>query len=184
MTEATDRTGRRERHKASTRRALEDAALRRFAGQGYDETSVDQIAADAGVSPRTFFRYFAGKDEVLDMGRGERQAELRTVVAGAPGSGMDVVRAAVTALAEGFADDRERVALRQRAAATSPVLRGRLFDTFASWEHTLAVALGDDAAARTRAAVGLAVFRAAVARWLGEGGDLVELVAEGFGALV
>lgn len=176
--------GRREQHKATTRCALEDAALRRFAADGYDETSVDAIAADAGVSTRTFFRYFATKDEVLDMGRGERQAELRAVVAGAQGSGLAVVRTAVTALAEGFAEDRERVALRQRAALTSPVLRGRLFDTFASWEHTLAVALGGDAAARTRAAVGLAVFRAAVARWLDEGGDLVDHLEAGFDALV
>ena len=108
--------GRREQHKASTRRALEDAALRRFAADGYDETSVDAIAADAGVSTRTFFRYFATKDEVLDMGRDERQAELRAVVASADGTGLSVVRLAVGALAAGFAEDRERVALRQRAA--------------------------------------------------------------------
>jgi TetR/AcrR family transcriptional regulator, regulator of mycofactocin system len=175
--------GRRERHKADTRRALEDAALRRFAADGYDETSVDAVAADAGVSTRTFFRYFATKDEVLDMGRGERQAELRSVVAGARGSGLAVVRLAVTMLAAGFAGDRERVALRQQAAMTSPVLRGRLFDTFASWEHALADALGGGATARTLAAVGLAVFRAAVARWVDEGGELADHVAEGFAAL-
>ena len=117
--------GRRETHKRSTRRALEEAALRRFAEHGYDETSVDAIAADAGVSSRTFFRYFATKDEVLDMGREERQAELRQVVAEASGSGLAVVEQAVGALAAGFAEDRERVTLRQRAAATSPALRGR-----------------------------------------------------------
>ena len=175
--------GRREARKASTRRALEEAALRRFAAEGYDATSVEAIAADAGVSTRTFFRYFATKDEVLDMGRGARQAELRSVVAGAEGSGLAVVRAAVTALAAGFAGDRERVALRQRAAATSPVLRGRLFDTFASWEHALARELGGDATARTLAAVGLGVFRAAVTEWLEEGGDLPALVGEGFDAV-
>lgn len=175
--------GRRASRKASTRRALEDAALRRFATDGYDETSVDAVAAEAGVSTRTFFRYFATKDEVLDMGRGERQAELRAVVAAAQGSGLDVVRAAVVALAAGFAEDRERVALRQRAAMTSPVLRGRLFDTIASWERTLAAALGGDAEARTLAAVGLAVFRAAVARWVEEGGDLVDHVGDGFATL-
>ena len=178
-------TGRRERHKADTRRALEDAALRRFAADGYDETSVDAISADAGVSTRTFFRYFATKDEVLDMGRGARQAELRGVVAGAEGTGSAVVRAAVVALAAGFAEDRERVALRQRAALTSPVLRGRLFDTFASWEHTLAVALADrgEAEAETLAAVGIAVFRAAVSAWVRDGGSLRERVERGFAAL-
>ena len=177
--------GRRERHKADTRRALEDAALRRFAADGYDATSVDAIAADAGVSARTFFRYFGAKDEVLDMGRVERQAELRDLVADARGTGLDVVRAALMHVAAGFAGDRHRVALRQRAAATSPVLRGRLFDTFASWEHALATALAarQEPYADTLAAVGIAVFRAATTGWLRDGGDLTHRVEAGFDAL-
>ena len=176
----------RELRKAGTRRALEDAALRRFAAEGYDATSVEAIAADAGVSARTFFRYFATKDEVLDMGRLGRQAELRDLVAGVPGHGLAVVRAAVVHVAEGFADDRERVALRQRAAATSPVLRGRLLDTFASWEHALAGALAarGEPDAETLAAVGIAVFRATTTAWLRDGGDLARRVEAGFDALV
>jgi AcrR family transcriptional regulator len=164
---------------------LADAALRRFAAEGYDATSVDAIAADAGVSARTFFRYFATKDEVLDMGRLERQAELRELVASADGSGPALVRSAVVHLAEGFAEDRARIALRQRAVATSPVLRGRLFDTFASWEHALASALAarGEADAEVLAAVGIAVFRAATSAWLREDGDLRGLVAAGFDAL-
>ncbi|GAA4695345.1 TetR family transcriptional regulator [Nocardioides conyzicola] len=184
MTEA----GRRETHKRSTREALAEAALRRFAVDGYDETSVDAIAADAGVSARTFFRYFATKDEVLDMGREERQAQLRARIrelrAGDSGlDGLDVVRAALVELARGFESDRERVQLRQRAAAASPVLRGRLYDTFASWEHVVARELGGDAAARTLAAVGFAVFRAATATWVADGGSLPELVERGFAVL-
>jgi TetR/AcrR family transcriptional regulator, regulator of mycofactocin system len=175
--------GRRATNKASTRRALENVALRRFAADGYDETSVEAIAAEVGISARTFFRYFATKDEVLDMGREERQAELRRVVADSDGTGLAVVREAVAALAAGFADDRERVILRQRAAASSVVLRGRLFDTFASWEHVVARELGGDATARTLAAVGFAVFRAATATWLEEGGSLPELVEQGFAGL-
>lgn len=178
--------GRREVHKRSTREALEVAALRRFASDGYDETSVESIAADAGVSARTFFRYFATKDEVLDMGREARQAELRSrmrELAAAGRSDLDVVRDVVTGLARGFETNRERVQLRQRAAASSPVLRGRLYDTFASWEHVVAGELGGDAAARTLAAVGLAVFRAATATWLDEGGSLPELVEGGFATL-
>jgi TetR/AcrR family transcriptional regulator, regulator of mycofactocin system len=182
----TDSGGRRERHKEDTRRALEDAALRRFADDGYDETSVESIAADAGVSARTFFRYFATKDEVLDMGREARQAELRArlrELAASDLSDIEVVRAALVGLARGFESDRDRVRLRQRATATSPVLRGRVYDTFASWEYVVARELGGDVTARTLAAVGFAVFRSATATWLTDGGSLPELVERGFDVL-
>ncbi|GAW50557.1 Putative tetR family transcriptional regulator [Nocardioides sp. PD653-B2] len=185
--------GLREQHKQTTRQALEDAALKRFARDGFDQTSVDAIAADAGVSPRTFFRYFATKDEVLDMGRAARQAMLRDTVRDLdldPDlSVQDVVRQAVVALAVGFQDDRARVELRQRAAESSPVLRGRLFDTFVSWERTLAAALADRPGvdrdtAETLAAVGIAMFRTAIARWVrGPGSELPALVASAFGTL-
>ncbi len=178
--------GRRETHKASTRGALEEAALRRFAEDGYDETSVEAIAAEAGVSSRTFFRYFATKDEVLDMGREERQARLRAKLrelAGSDLADLDVVRGAVVDLAAGFETDRNRVRMRQRAAASSATLRGRLYDTFQSWEHVVARELGGDASARTLAAVGFAIFRSASAVWLEEGGSLPELVESGFDRL-
>lgn len=187
MTESTDGVpaGRRERRKADTRRALEDAALRRFARDGYDATAVEVVAADAGVSARTFFRYFAAKDEVLDMGRAERRAAVRDAVAAAPGRGLDLVAAGVAALAEGFVGERERVVLRQQAVATSPALRGRLLDTFTAWEHTLATALvaRGEPDAEVLAAVGVAVFRTAVTAWLREDGDLTAYVAAGFAAL-
>lgn len=178
--------GRREQHKLTTRRALEDSALRLFARDGFDETSVGAIAAGAGVSPRTFFRYFATKDEVLDMGREERQAELKARIrelAATDLDDLDVVRQAVVDLARGFETDRDRVLLRQRAAASSPVLRGRLYDTFQSWEYVVARELGGDSSARVLAGVGFAVFRASMTVWLDEGGSLPEIVERSFGVL-
>ncbi len=185
MTDPVPGGGRREIRRLGTRRALEDAALRRFATAGYDATSVESIATDAGVSARTFFRYFATKDEVLDMGRGPRQAQVREAVRASEGRGLDLVRVAVLALADGLADDRDRVTLRQRAAASSPVLRGRILDTIVSWEHTLASALADrgELGADTLAAVGVAVFRSAITGWLRDGGDLMAQVSAGFDAL-
>jgi AcrR family transcriptional regulator len=57
--------GLRERKRRQTRQALIGAAMRLFGEKGYDQTTVAEIAAAAGVSTKTFFNYFASKDEVL-----------------------------------------------------------------------------------------------------------------------
>ncbi|GAA0610482.1 TetR family transcriptional regulator [Kutzneria viridogrisea] len=56
---------RRERKKLLTRRRIADAAIALFLQQGYDQTTVAQIAAAADVDPKTFFNYFGSKDEVV-----------------------------------------------------------------------------------------------------------------------
>ena len=57
--------GLRERKRQQTRRDLISAAMRLFEERGYERTTVAEIASAAGVSTKTFFNYFASKDEVL-----------------------------------------------------------------------------------------------------------------------
>ena len=89
----------RGRPASTTRQHVARAALDLFARQGYDETTVDQIAAAVGISRRTFFRYFESKPDVV---WGEFDAELgrlRDRLAEAPDGEplMDVLRRSVIA---------------------------------------------------------------------------------------
>lgn len=188
--------GLRERRRLDTHRALAEAALRLFARAGFDDTTVEEIAAEAGVSPRTFFRYFATKDEVLNPDRPARQAHLRREVAEA-GPGLDDLGAAIVALvaiADDFLDDRESMVLHRQAARTSAVLRGRVYDVQHSWQETLTAALAerrgvppDDLGVASAAAAAIGVWQVVMSRWLAEGGaergDLRAQLTSAFGVL-
>ncbi len=166
--------GRRERHKRTTRQALEEAALVLFARDGFDATTVEAIAERAEVSPRTFFRYFAAKEEVLDMGWAERRERLARLVAEAPGDADDLAAAvhALEGIAVDFEAERHRVSLRAAAVASSAALRGRTADTLTAWEATLAAGLAarrgltdPDEGATVAAAVAVALWRWAIRQW-------------------
>jgi AcrR family transcriptional regulator len=167
--------GRREQHKRSTRRALEDAALTLFARDGFDATTVEAITERAEVSPRTFFRYFATKDEVLDMGWAARRERILALLLTAPEELGDL-GAAVWVLERVAVDlepDRDRVRLRAVAAATSPALRGRTAEALTAWEVAIGLGLGrrrglerPDEAASVAAALALGLWGWAMRRWL------------------
>lgn len=75
---------RRARHAAATRQRIIDAATQLFAAHGYPATTIDQIAAEADIAPRTFFRYFPTKEDVLFHDVDERIAQFQEMVAERP----------------------------------------------------------------------------------------------------
>ena len=103
--------GLRERKKAMTRLALEDAALELFQAKGFDHTTVDEIAEACNVSRRTFFRYFATKEDIFSGDKAEHDTEMLELIAGRPADepALESLRAAVLAMAAGLSTDRARV---------------------------------------------------------------------------
>ncbi len=138
--------GLRERKKQDTRAALADATLRLAAEHGLPAITVEQIAAAAGVSYRTFFNHFSGKEEALlrPAGSGRRfadhLAEQDSGLAPLPAA-REALRAVVAAL------DADREAWQQRLSviASEPDLLPRLVELGTADERAMAEAI----AART-----------------------------------
>src|SRR3954467_8897882 len=104
--------GLRERKKERTRIALEAAALELFEANGYDATTVEQIAERADVSTRTFFRYYPTKADVLVNDHAARMEVIRTYLAGRPAdeSIMTSLRGLIVAIGEDLPNHRSQLA--------------------------------------------------------------------------
>jgi AcrR family transcriptional regulator len=170
---------------------LELSALALYGERGFENTTVAEIAARAGLTERTFFRHFADKREVLFSGADALQELLVNNVAAAPGSiaPIDAVGAALEAAGALLQERREYA--RQRAAiiAANAELRERELIKLASLASAIADALRRrnvaDPAASLSAEAGVAVFRIAFERWVDETNqrDLPELIRDLLGEL-
>ena len=177
LPDATARPGLRERKKARTRAAIRQHALRLFREQGYDATTVEQIAEAAEVSPSTFFRYFPTKEDVvlqddldlvwMDAFRAQPPdlgpiAAMRTAV-----------RAAFAGLAPGALEQlREAMEL----AVAVPAVRARMLEEMARTSQAIAQAVaersGKAASDFAVQAVAGAVIGIAMAAWFDDPGNL------------
>jgi AcrR family transcriptional regulator len=181
------------RWEPNARGRLEQAAMELYGERGFDQTTVAEIAARAGLTERTFFRHYADKREVL-FGGSELLAErLVAAVAGVPDSAtpLDAIAAAleqVGALIQG-SRGRDFARARRSIIAANAELQERELIKLASWADTLAGALRDrgvdDRRATLAAETGIAVFRVAFDRWVGDGNDtdLPALIRESLGEL-
>jgi AcrR family transcriptional regulator len=185
--------GLRERKKLRTRGDITAAALRLFAERGFDGTTVDDIAAAADVSRRTFFRYFARKEDVILAWKSEMALQLRAALADRPASESAFAAAhqAMAKVSSGYAALPQLALGLLRLFELAPVLKPEAGHD--SWDVALtegiAARLGVDPARDPRprlvALVSFAVLNAAVQEWGGGGGeaDLLELLDASFAAL-
>lgn len=136
--------GLRERKAAQARLALKRSAFRLFKKKGFDATSVDEIADAADLSARTFFRYFASKEDVVFTQAEEDLAVIRGHVVAAPAGTppFEVLEEAVVAYAAGLEGRREEMVVRFQLVAGSPVLQAKDRSQREAWAADLAAALG------------------------------------------
>ncbi|MFF5204911.1 TetR/AcrR family transcriptional regulator [Streptosporangium sp. NPDC000396] len=130
----------RDRKRARTRQALVDAATELFERNGYDETTVADIAAAADIGTRTFFSYFASKEELLFP---ESDARVRAVLEAVASRGPDerpaeVLLRALRKVGEDSDEMASRLAaLRLRFVRTVPAVRGRALQIQSDAQHEI-----------------------------------------------
>jgi AcrR family transcriptional regulator len=132
----------RERKKARTRAAIREHALRLFSEQGYQATTVEQIAAAAEVSPSTFFRYFPTKEDVVLQD--DMDVRMTDALAHQPAdlAPLAAVRAAVREAWDSFTPPEwEQITQGARLAVDVPEIRARSMNEFARTIDAIAAAL-------------------------------------------
>lgn len=169
-------TGLRERKKQQTYQNVSDIAIRLFLAKGFDAVSVAEVAAAAGISKPTLFRYFPAKEDLVLHRFADHEGEAARVVRAArAGTGADAGAGAgvspVDALRRHFLDGLSRedpvtglngdpgVLAFHRLLYGTPSLVARAYEYQQRSEAVLAVALGDTLAARLAAGQIIAVQR-------------------------
>ena len=172
--------GLRERKKARTRASIREHALRLFREQGYQATTVEQIAAAAEVSPSTFFRYFPTKEDVV------LQDDMDTMMLEAferqpPGlSPVAAVRAATREALDSMSPEVwEQIRETSRLTMTVPEVRARAMDEFSRTIGVMAEAMGkragrspDDLAVRALAGAVIGVIMSVTMPWHWADGEM------------
>ncbi len=120
--------GLRERKKQKTRAAIQREAVRLFQENGYEETTIEQIAAAVEISPSTFFNYFPSKEDVVLYDAYDPM--IVTLLATRPSEEplSQAVRAVLTTIGTALEKDREVVYARSKLVVEVPELRARLWE--------------------------------------------------------
>ena len=179
----------RQRKKTATRDRIRASALLLFREQGYDATTVEQIAAAAGVSHMTFFRYFPAKEDVAlaDSYDPLIAGLLRQTPASWP-LGDRIRTALLRGLRQVYDTDRDTLLAQNKLIISTPALRERLWAGQIATQQLILEAVGDarpSLQARVTVAACLAAASTAVLSWVENDGnpELPDLIEQAFEAL-
>ena len=181
----------RDKHKNQTASPLRAAALKLFAAQGYDATTTEEIAEKAGVSARTFFRYFPTKESLLFFGEHDWVQSYAEELPLQPAelSDLDALCATIVNGTPRLVRRRQSLLLFVRSVASSRTLRGLDHDHQQENTRVLAQAIATrrgqrspDEACILLAAITLLAYRRALEIWLGgpANADLAKVITKEF----
>lgn len=166
----------RARRKRATRQSLAEAAMARFAAVGFDAATASEIAAAAGVSRRTFFRYFPTKEAAFFAPQQQRLADFEAALDGAVDdrrAAIDLVQRAALAMAARYEQERDAVRREHAILLGSTNLHGHDAQLDARWELALRAPLLragiEPADASVVAGALLGVMRAVLRDWFAQG---------------
>jgi len=170
--------GLRERKKQKTKASIQREALRLFKRRGYDETTIEDIAAAAEISPSTFFNYFPTKEDVVIYD--EYDPMMFSILTEAPAG--ETLRQSIRRVLDAFAvvvqNDREDILERSRLVLEVPELRARIWEELEKardlFAGVIASRVGRDASDFEVQVVGMTLvgiaFQASV-EWVRTGGE-------------
>lgn len=179
----TSELGVRERKKLAARTALTEAALELFKANGFDATTVNDIAHLANMSPRTFFRYFETKEDVVFQDAPQQLEALRQLLRSRPANetNTSAIRAALISFSEVLEQERDELHLRAQLSGAARTLAERAAIELQNWRLALTEELmlrpGDRGRTRCHLLAGVGVHVLTVAITLRSDSDrtLVEL---------
>ena len=170
--------GLRARKKLATRQRIESAAFELFSRDGFTGTTVEEIAAAADIAPRTFFYYFATKDDVVLADYSGRLDRIVEQLSERPDTEQPwaALRASFLVVAADYDAESEQLVRRFQIMATNPSVYARSLQLQAGWEDALATALAqrmgcgaEDLGPGLLASAALSALRSSQRHWLATG---------------
>ena len=166
----------RERTRLAVRAEISDTAIRLFLEHGFDNTSVEQIAAVVGISSRSFFRYFKTKEEVVLGNLAAAGVRLQHALEDRPSEEEPWValRSAFDVMIDGLGDNADESRRIPRMLVETPSLRARHLEKQLQWQELLVPNIEQrlpapdhlpDARAHSLVAAALSCLDAAIAAW-------------------
>lgn len=181
-----------ERKREVVRDELAQAAAKVLAFQGFEETTVECIAAAVGLSRRTFFRYFESKEDVVVHMLSAAGARLCTALRSRPAdeSAAAGLRQALSVFSQLSLDQPDKTLHMSRLILDTPALLARYLERQSQWQAEIAAILAHrsgldlqtDPRPALAAGVALTAFHTALRRWVDSGGraEMDQLVDEAF----